>query len=95
MTSQLSSSTYIKQDPDINAREFDGETVMMNKSLDSYFGLDEVATRIWQIIEKQHTIFEIRDILISEYDITPEQCLNDIQPFIEKLIVDELVILIE
>ncbi|MGH1426705.1 MAG: PqqD family peptide modification chaperone [Arenicella sp.] len=95
MPIQLGNSTYITQDPSINAREFDGETVMMNKTLDSYFGLDEVATRIWQIIEKQHTIIEIRDILVTEYDISPEQCLDDIRPFIEKLITDELAIIVE
>lgn len=95
MTVQINDSTLLKQDSAINAREFDGETVMMNKSLDNYFGLDEIATRIWNILEKKHTIIEVRDILIQEYNVKPEQCLNDIKPFIEGLIADELIIIVE
>ena len=92
---KLDSSTCLQQHPDISSREFDGETVMMNKSLDSYFGLDEIATRIWQILEKKHSLIEIRDVLTKEYDVSPTQCLQDIQPFIEKLLSDELVIIVE
>jgi len=92
---KLSPSSNLLQHPDIFSREFDGETVMMNKSLDNYFGLDEIATRIWQILEKKHSLIEIRDILIKEYDVSPDQCIQDVQPFIEKLIEDELVIIID
>ncbi len=95
MAIELSASTYLQKHPEICSREFDGETVMMNTSLDKYFGLDEVATRIWQILENKQSLTEIRDILIQEYDVEPEQCLQDIKAFIEGLIEDELVIILD
>ena len=95
MTSELNNSSYLQKHPEICSREFDGETVMMNASLDKYFGLDEIATRIWQILEKKQSLTEIRDFLIQEYDVTPEQCLQDIKPFIEELIADQLVIVVD
>ena len=95
MSEQLNNHTLLQQHPDICSREFDGETVMMNSSLDKYFGLDEVGTRIWSILKEKHTLREIVLTLTSEYDIQEENCLNDITPFIESLIEDELVIVLD
>lgn len=92
---KLNPAIYLQQNPDICSREFDGETVMMNKSLTNYFGLDEIATRIWQILEEKHSLLEIRDVLTKEYDVSEEQCLQDIQPFIEDLIKDELAVIVD
>ena len=90
---KLTPSSYLQQDPEISAREFDGETVMMDKSLENYFGLDEIGTRIWQILEQKHTMLELCEKLTQEYNVDKEQCLHDITPFVEGLLSDELLII--
>jgi len=89
----LSPSSLLIQNPAICSREFDGETVMMDESLENYFGLDEVGTRIWQLLESKLSLSDLCEKLTLEYDVAHEQCLTDITPFIEQLIKDNMIIM--
>ncbi|MBT6125779.1 MAG: PqqD family protein, partial [Halieaceae bacterium] len=37
--------------PDVISQEVSGETVLLDLNSEHYFGLDEVGTRIWQLID--------------------------------------------
>jgi len=91
----LSTDTQLKQNPSICSREFDGETVMMNESLENYFGLDEIGTRIWQLLKEQLSLTELCQKLTEEYDVEPKQCLADITPFIEELLKDNMLVVVK
>ncbi|MEN9576599.1 MAG: hypothetical protein RL514_4454 [Verrucomicrobiota bacterium] len=45
----------LRRNGDIIANQFDGETVMMDAELDSYFGMAAVGTRIWNELETETT----------------------------------------
>jgi hypothetical protein len=66
--------------------ELDDNQVMMHLDKGKYFGLDPVAKRIWQLIEDPKSIDEITSVLLDEFEVTPEQCLEDVQAFLEKAI---------
>lgn len=66
--------------------ELDDNQVMMHLDKGKYFGLDPVAKRIWQLIEDPKSIQEITEVLLDEFEVTPEQCLEDVQAFLEKAI---------
>jgi len=91
----LSPSTLLIQNHTICSREFDGETVMMDENLANYFGLDQIGTRIWQILKEKHSLTELCEKLVNEYDVTLEQCLIDTAPFIEQLIKDNMLLIAE
>ena len=55
------------------------------EELDSIFTINLVAGRIWELIDGEKSIKEIKDILIEEYDVTPEQLDKDTEEFIKKL----------
>ena len=51
-----------------------GETVILHFSAGTYFGLDEVGTRVWQLVQQPCTVREIRDRLLEEYEVDPARC---------------------
>lgn len=42
----------IRISPDVLFQEVSGECVLLDLKSDNYFGLDDVGTRIWQLIEE-------------------------------------------
>jgi hypothetical protein len=65
--------------------EIDGETVMMDADSGDYYGLDSVASRIWQLLETPITTAELIEQILQEYEVTPEQCQQDVNEFLTQL----------
>jgi len=53
---------------DVLFRELDGEAVLLNLKTGTYFGLNPVATRMWQLIAEQGSLARVLDTLVGEYD---------------------------
>jgi len=53
---------------DVLFRELDGEAVLLNLETGVYFGLDAVATRMWQLIAEQRSLASVLDTLAGEYE---------------------------
>lgn len=66
-------------------REVAGESVILNLNTETYFGLDEVGTRMWQTLTTSETIQHAYDTLISEYDVAPDILRNDLINLVEEL----------
>ena len=61
------------------------EAVILNTRSGVYFGLDEVALRIWQMIQDPIVVSEIHASLQSEYEIDPEKAATDLLLFLSEL----------
>ncbi len=55
---EINSDSVIKRNEEIISSEIDGETVMMDLSFEHDFGLENIGTRIWQLL-KNETSFEV------------------------------------
>jgi len=55
------------------------------------YGLNRIGTRIWQLIETPRSAREIADILLSEFDVPPEVCLEQTLNLLRELAAAELV----
>jgi hypothetical protein len=72
--------------PKVLSSKIDDEVILMSFEADSYFGLDPVASSIWQLIDKQpSTIDELVQLLLEEYEIDEHSCRNDVQKFIDEM----------
>jgi len=49
---EVSINQTVKLLPDVLSQEVDGETVLLNLNSENYFGLDEIGTRIWQLLQE-------------------------------------------
>ncbi len=70
---------------EVLTQEVGGETVILDLKSETYFGLDEVGTRIWQLLVKQEDIQTITATMLSEYDVDEGQVEKDIQNLLVKL----------
>lgn len=71
--------------------EIDGETIMMSIDNGKYYGLNTVASRIWEIIKDEPLLSELIDKLVEEYDIEKKQCEIETQEFLFNLIENKLI----
>ena len=70
---------------EVLTQEVGGETVILDLKSESYFGLEEVGTRIWQLLQEQEDIQTITTTMLNEYDVEEEQLEKDIQNLLTQL----------
>ena len=71
---------------DVLIRELDGESVILNLKSERYFGLDQVGTRMWEVLSTSETIAAAYQTLLSEYDVIPDQLETDLYNLLEQLV---------
>lgn len=54
-------------------------------NLNGMLTLNDSGAMLWQALEKGGSKDSLVDVLLSEYDVTREQALADVEEFIEKL----------
>ena len=72
--------------PEVMARQVGDETVILDLASGNYFGLDPVGARIWQLITEGHMPAAIRDTLLAEYEVAPEDLERDLDRLLGELI---------
>ena len=66
-------------------RELQGESVLLNLNTESYFGLDDVGTRMWAALTGSPTVQAAYEMLLAEYEVDSVRLTADLHSFIEKL----------
>lgn len=77
--------TVINKNLEIDDTDLDGEKVMMNLDKGEYFMMNEVGSRIWEIISEPINVKGIIDTLQSEYEIDKETCTDTVVEFLGRL----------
>lgn len=85
MAKEITVGTMVKRNDDIVEANIDGETVMMSIDSGEYFGLDPIATKIWNDIESRQKVTAICERLQNDFDVSPEQCQTDVLNFLNAL----------
>jgi hypothetical protein len=79
--------------PAVISQEVSGETVLLDLDSENYFGLDEVGTRIWQLIKETNELQSIFDTLLDEYDVSEERLQLDMTTLLTEIEALGLVVL--
>jgi hypothetical protein len=66
-------------------RDLQGEAVILDLNAGTYFGLNAVGARIWQLIEQNGSLRTVFDTLCAEYDIEPETLEHDLLALVTSL----------
>ncbi len=53
--------------------------------LESISTLNEVAARIWELIDGKMKVREIKDVILDEYEVTPKKLETDIIKYTKEL----------
>lgn len=76
---------------DVVAREVGNETMLLDLASGTYFGLDPVGGRFWQLLEEGKSALEARDVLLGEYDVGADQLERDLESLLADLAANGLV----
>lgn len=71
--------------PEAIAQQVNDETVIMDLGSEQYFGLNDTGTRIWRLIEREATVGEIVDALVSSFDVPRSRLESDCDAILTEL----------
>ena len=56
----------------------DGQVVALDAARGVCYGLDDIGSRIWALIELPTTVAAVCEVLANEYAVDPAQCRSDV-----------------
>ena len=71
---RINLDTIINKNLEIDDTDLDGEKVMMNLEKGEYFMMNEVGSRIWEIISKPINVKDRINTIRSEYEVEEKTC---------------------
>ena len=79
-----------QKDPEIVSREIAGEMILVPirqnvGDLNCVYTLNETASRAWSLFDGQHTVKEIQDVIVTEFEVDETQARQDLIELIENL----------
>ena len=82
----LSAESVVKAAGGQMSCDLAGEAAILNMTTGVYYGLDPIGARIWKLVEESpRTVADIRDVLLAEYEVTPEACEEAIVALMRQL----------
>jgi hypothetical protein len=76
----------VRRIDDVLDTEIDEQTVMMDIEKGSYLGLNRTGSRIWSLLAEAIAISELCDRLTAEFDVSREQCEQQVMDFLGSLL---------
>jgi hypothetical protein len=77
--------------PTVVARMVGDEVVILDLDGGTYFGLDPVGARIWELIGEGWPLSRICEVMLVEFDVTRERMERDLLQLVEALREEKLV----
>src|SRR5271156_930402 len=87
----VSFSDRVRIAPEVMIREVGGESVILDLKTEQYLGLDEVGTRMWQVLMDSPSIQAAHEKLMEEYEVTATQLEQDMRGLLDKLLENVLI----
>jgi hypothetical protein len=61
------------------------ESAILNLKNSVYYGLDPVGARVWTLLQRPRSVVELRDTLLSEYEVETGRCEQDLLALLESM----------
>lgn len=76
------------------ARQVGDETVILDLATGTYFGLDAVGARIWQIMAEGGTLGQVCEGMLAEYEVTRADIERDVLALVQSLLERKLITIV-
>ncbi len=76
---------HVRVSPDAMLQVVDGESVILDLESEQYFGLDEVGTRIWQLIGEHGLLRDVHAAMLEEYEVQAQALEQDLLELVSAL----------
>lgn len=81
----LADSDLVARMETVVTTDLDGEVIMMNVETGNYFHLDDIATDVWNLLDRPQTIDAVVSGLREIYDVSQEDCRRDVGKLVAEL----------
>jgi hypothetical protein len=78
--------THLVLHPHAISRTVEGEEVIVLPKTGQVAVLNDVGTRIWALADGRHSLQDIVDTIVEEFDVTPERAGRDVAAFARELV---------
>jgi hypothetical protein len=85
----------LSRNPGHVSTTLDGETVLMSIQTGRYYGMDPVASRIWELLEKPLGFSALTETLAAEYEGDRSTIEADLENFLRKMLEEKLILVEE
>ena len=90
MSMTLVESTFVESSIVLAAKDQIGcnlgeEEVILDLASGVYYGLNNVGSRIWELIQKPTAVGQIVDVVLAEYDVDRDQCIDAVNKFLSEM----------
>jgi len=96
MDAPLPASGQIRVHPDVVWRDVDGEIVLLNVVTGQYFGLDDVGSRVWLLLQQDKDagtpVATLQDRILADFDVDRPTLEADLAALIAQLLEQQLII---
>lgn len=90
-SSELTPDTVLRHRPGVLFRDLAGEAVLLDPEAGTYFGLNEVGTRAWNLLGGAGTtLAAVHAALSAEYDAPPDRIWDDLLALVRDLLAHRL-----
>lgn len=89
---QLSLNSIVSRGAEHVETRLGDQTLMMSIEQGMYFSVDATANRIWDLIEHPASVAAIVDVLTDEYEVSAEECEQQVTKFLGELIANGLAV---
>jgi hypothetical protein len=73
------------------ACELNDEAIILQLESGVYYGLNGVGTDVWKRLETPQSIGDLRDALLQEYEVDPDQCERELLALLTRLASEGLI----
>ncbi len=83
-------NSQVARSSDLISSSVSGQTALMSVASGSYYGLDPVGSRIWELIAEPCRVRSVCAQLLAEFVVDQAQCETQVLAFLQRLANDGL-----
>jgi hypothetical protein len=87
-----SAAVFWQKNPALAWREIDDETVIISPNDSVMHELNDTGSFLWKNIDGKKSAAELAELLVENYEVTPDMALSDTQALLEEMSSRKLVV---
>ena len=87
----LPETSVVSRAAELMEAELGDEMVALDVEQGLCFGLNAPATSVWRLLEQPRTVGELKNGLLSEYDVSAEELSHDLRDLLRDMVARRLI----
>lgn len=88
----VTDQSVIVRNGDLLTTMVDGELLAMSLRESACFGMNRVATRVWELIEQPTSLADVCARLVQEFEVEPAVCREQVGALVDQMRTERLVL---